>query len=131
MISAKFLWGNILLGGKLQIDAKNLNFETLESALYVKSVTIPLKLLSSSISTFFHCAFFKLKLQNILGTGTFVKQSHKTGIKEALDMYNIILSMLFFRRALYKCSSLSPNFFPKKVGIFIPLEALTRVMTAC
>ena len=27
MISAKFLWGNVLLGGKLQIGAKNSNFE--------------------------------------------------------------------------------------------------------
>ena len=34
MISAKFLWGNVLLGGKLQIGAKNSNFEIFESALY-------------------------------------------------------------------------------------------------
>ena len=33
MISAKFLWGNVLLGGKLQIGAKNSNFEIFESAL--------------------------------------------------------------------------------------------------
>ena len=38
MISAKFLWGNVLLGGKLQIGAKNSNFEIFESALYMKSV---------------------------------------------------------------------------------------------
>ena len=43
MISAKFLWGNVLLGGKLQIGAKNSNFETFESALYMKSVSMPLK----------------------------------------------------------------------------------------
>ena len=42
MISAKFLWGNFLLGGKLQIGAKNSNFEILESALYMKSVSMPL-----------------------------------------------------------------------------------------
>ena len=42
MISAKFLWGNVLLGGKLQIGAKNSNFEIFESALYMKSVSIPL-----------------------------------------------------------------------------------------
>ena len=40
MISAKFLWGNILFGGKLQIDAKNSNVEIFEDALYIKSVTV-------------------------------------------------------------------------------------------
>ena len=44
MISAKFLWGNVLLGGKLQIGAKNSNFEIFESALYMKSVSMPLTL---------------------------------------------------------------------------------------
>ena len=43
MISAKFLWGYILLIGKLQTDAKNSNFEILQSALYKKSVSMPLK----------------------------------------------------------------------------------------
>ena len=43
MISAKFLWGNVLLGGKLQIGAKNSNFEIFESALYMKSVSMPLR----------------------------------------------------------------------------------------
>ena len=42
MISAKFLWGNVLLGGKLQIGAKNSNFEIFESTLYMKSVSMPL-----------------------------------------------------------------------------------------
>ena len=42
MISAKFLWGSVLLGGKLQIGAKNSNFEIFESALYMKSVSMPL-----------------------------------------------------------------------------------------
>ena len=42
MISAKFLWGNVLLGGKLQIGAKKSNFEIFESALYMKSVSMPL-----------------------------------------------------------------------------------------
>ena len=44
MISAKFLWGNALLGGKLQIGAKNSNFDIFESALYMKSVSTPLKI---------------------------------------------------------------------------------------
>ena len=43
MISAKFLWGNVLLGGKLQIGAKNSNFEISESTLYMKSVSMPLR----------------------------------------------------------------------------------------
>ena len=34
MVSSKLLWGNVLMGGKLQIDARNSNFETFESALY-------------------------------------------------------------------------------------------------
>ena len=42
MISAKFPSGNVLLGGKLQIGAKNSNFEIFESALYMKSVSMPL-----------------------------------------------------------------------------------------
>ena len=46
MISAKFLWGNVLFGGKLQIGAKNSNFEIFESALYMKSVSMPLSLLT-------------------------------------------------------------------------------------
>ena len=47
MISAKFLWGNVLLGGKLQIGAKNSNFEIFESALYMKSVSMPLNKFAS------------------------------------------------------------------------------------
>ena len=42
MISAKILWGNALLGGKQQKDAKNSNFEIFESALYMKSASMPL-----------------------------------------------------------------------------------------
>ena len=42
MISAKFVWGNVIFGGKLQIDAKNSNFEIFENALYLKSVSMPL-----------------------------------------------------------------------------------------
>ena len=43
VISAKSLnGGNVLPGRKLQIDAKNLNFEIVESALYMKSVSMPL-----------------------------------------------------------------------------------------
>ena len=42
MISAKLLWGNVLLGGKLQIGAKNSNFEIFETTLYMKSVSMPL-----------------------------------------------------------------------------------------
>ena len=42
MISAKFLWGNIFIGGKLQVDATNSNFGIFESALYMKSVSMPL-----------------------------------------------------------------------------------------
>ena len=34
MISAQFLWGNVLLRGELQIDATNSNFEDFESAIY-------------------------------------------------------------------------------------------------
>ena len=44
MISAKFLWGNIPLGGELQTDAKESKFEIFESTLYIKSVSMPLTL---------------------------------------------------------------------------------------
>ena len=33
MISVKFLWGYVLLEGRLQIDTKNSNFEIFERAL--------------------------------------------------------------------------------------------------
>ena len=42
MISAKFPWGNVFFGEKLQIDTKISNFEFFESALYMKSVSMPL-----------------------------------------------------------------------------------------
>ena len=48
MIFAKFLWGNVFIGGKLQIDATNSNFEIFESALYMKSVSMPLNVLKHS-----------------------------------------------------------------------------------
>ena len=60
MISAKFLWGNVFFGGKLQIDAKNSNFEIFESALYLKSVSMPLK---TSILDHFVMFLQKIKLQ--------------------------------------------------------------------
>ena len=41
MISAKFVWGNELLDGKLQMYAKNSNFENFESTLNMKSVSMP------------------------------------------------------------------------------------------
>ena len=41
MISVKFLWGNVVFGGKLQMQ-KNSNFEIFESALFIKSVSMPL-----------------------------------------------------------------------------------------
>ena len=40
MISTKFLWRNVLLGGKQQIYAKNSKFEFFESTLYMKSMSI-------------------------------------------------------------------------------------------
>ena len=43
MVFAKFLWGNVLLGGKLEIDVKNSNFDIFNSALYMKSVSMPLR----------------------------------------------------------------------------------------
>ena len=41
MISAKFL-GNVLRGGRQQIDAKKIKFDIFESALCMKSVSMPL-----------------------------------------------------------------------------------------
>ena len=43
MVSAKSLWGTVLFGGNLQIDAKNLNFEIFGSTLYMKSESMPLR----------------------------------------------------------------------------------------
>ena len=48
MISAKFVWGNVLLDATLQIYAKNSNFENFESALVMKSVSMPLRLTSQN-----------------------------------------------------------------------------------
>ena len=63
MISANFLWGNILFGGKLHIDAENLNFEIFESALSMKSVSMPLMLSSMGYGQFTQ---FKIYLLNAL-----------------------------------------------------------------
>ena len=45
MISASFLWGNVLLKGELQIDTLNSNSDNFESALYMKSVSMPHRIL--------------------------------------------------------------------------------------
>ena len=42
MVSAKSIWGTMLFGGKLQIDAKKSSFEIFESALYMKSGSMPI-----------------------------------------------------------------------------------------
>ena len=42
MVSAESLSGNVLLGRKLQIDVKNSNLNIVESALYMKSTSMPL-----------------------------------------------------------------------------------------
>ena len=54
MISAKFLWGNVLLREKLQMDAKISNFEFFESALYKKSVSMPLRSATGSMLSKIH-----------------------------------------------------------------------------
>ena len=40
--SLEFRWGSVLLGGELQIDIDNSNFDIFESILYVKSGSMPL-----------------------------------------------------------------------------------------
>ena len=42
MVSAKSVWRKVLLERKLEIDAKNLYFDNFESALYMKSGSMPL-----------------------------------------------------------------------------------------
>ena len=42
MVSAKSLWGNVLLGGELQVDKKKLQFQNFESAHFMKSGSMPL-----------------------------------------------------------------------------------------
>ena len=49
MVSAKFLWGIVFFGGKLQIDAKNSNYDIFESALHMKSVSMSLSEVSVRI----------------------------------------------------------------------------------
>ena len=65
MVSAKFPWGNVLFGGKLQIGAKNSNFEIFESSLYMKSVSMPLKLSLRSrnfTNYFYYVGFSEINL---------------------------------------------------------------------
>ena len=59
MISAKFLWGNVIFGRRLQIDAKNSNIEFFESALYMKSVSMPLSILISVAMFCFLQVFYR------------------------------------------------------------------------
>ena len=42
MISACFLWGNVLLRGELKTNAINSNFENFKRAHHMKSVRVPL-----------------------------------------------------------------------------------------
>ena len=44
MISAHFLWENVFLREDLLTDVKNSNFKIFESALYLKSGSVPLTL---------------------------------------------------------------------------------------
>ena len=49
MVSAESIWGTMLFGGKLQVDAKNSNFEFFESSLYMISGSTPLIYSSSDL----------------------------------------------------------------------------------
>ena len=59
IISAQFLWENVFLSGELFIDVKNSNFKILESALYMKSVSMPLR-------KFKKCCQVPLPFSNVL-----------------------------------------------------------------
>ena len=59
MISAKFLCGNIFFGGKLQVDIKILNFWIFESALCMKSVSMPLSIADTPVKYNFTFVVFK------------------------------------------------------------------------
>ena len=59
MISAKFLWGNVLNGAKLQLEAKMSNFEIFESALYMKSVSTGMPLIKEQIKESVICTKIK------------------------------------------------------------------------
>ena len=48
LISAEFLWRNVLLGGELQTAAKTSNFEILESTLYMESGSMPVIMVTTS-----------------------------------------------------------------------------------
>ena len=74
MISAWFLWGNVLLRGELQKDTINSNFDNFESTLYMKSVSMPLMLCTgcgggtTSISRWTTFSYFFI--QKLLGRST-------------------------------------------------------------
>ena len=64
MISAKFLWWNVVLGGKQQIDAKKKsNFEIFGSLRYMKSVSLPLRK-RMFVSFYFMVLCILLSLEN-------------------------------------------------------------------
>ena len=61
IISAEFFWENAVFGGRLQIDAKNSEFEVLiESTLYMRLCrSMPLKFIYSFLSPVTHqCSSF-------------------------------------------------------------------------
>ena len=62
MISVKYLWGYVFFGGKLQIDAKT-SFEFFESALFIKPVSMPLRL-----SQFHFCIFIAIHTSDVTGS---------------------------------------------------------------
>ena len=63
MISANFVWGNVLLDGELQIYAKNSYFENFESALYEIS----------------ECAFKRVQLGNSKGISWHLNKQVRLG----------------------------------------------------
>ena len=134
MISAKFLWGNVLLGGKLQIGAKNSNFEIFESALYMKSVSMPLSYSKTWIPQLetdagkndievWYCQYIQLALR--LGTrpgnSSLARKIRVSGTKMAYSILeNSIQVITFFRVDISEVNYATSRYIIDKLQTHFP-----------
>ena len=84
MSSAKFLWGNVLLGGELQMDVKNSNLRIYDSAIYMKYGNMPLIL--NFTATLTNLVF--IKLLSILPFEIFQAQQGDNKIPSQICFYS-------------------------------------------
>ena len=97
MISAKFLWGNVLMRGKLQMDANISNFDIFESALYLRSVSMPLMTQVSNSQSQTQKEYQALRVFTII-----IKCEHLLEGKHVISLQNQLHNVIFSLFSVHK-----------------------------